>query len=86
MCADHIVEKNDGIDKDELRKAVAFMKSENEEEHECNIENMFQDDNYMSPWKIKDGTVTTGLKRLRIQVIRMKTLQREKSQSQILKL
>ena len=27
MCVDHIVEKNDGIDKDELRKAVAYMKS-----------------------------------------------------------
>ena len=47
---------------------------------------MVQDDNYKLPWKIKDATVATGLKRLRIQVIRMKILQREKSQSQILKL
>ena len=62
MCADHIAEKNDGIDKDELRKAVAYMKYENEEEHECNIKNMIQDDYYKLPWKIKDATVATGLK------------------------
>ena len=61
MCADHIAEKNDGIDKDELRKAVAYMKYENEEEHKRNIKNMIQDD-YKSPWKIKDATVATGLK------------------------
>ena len=47
---------------------------------------MVQDDDYKSPWKIKDATVATGLKKLRIQVIRMKSIQREKSQSQILKL
>ena len=29
MCADHIVDKNDRIDEDEVRKAVAYMKSEN---------------------------------------------------------
>ena len=29
MCADHIVENNDGIDKEELCMAVAHMKSEN---------------------------------------------------------
>ena len=40
MCADHIVEKNDGIDKEELRKAVAHMKAENEEEHKRNIKDM----------------------------------------------
>ena len=40
IMADHVVEKNDGIDKDELRKAVAYMKSENEEEHERNIKDM----------------------------------------------
>ena len=28
---------HDRLDKDELRKAVAYMKSENEEEHERNI-------------------------------------------------
>ena len=33
MCVDHIIDKNDGIDKDEIRKAVAYMRSENEEEH-----------------------------------------------------
>ena len=40
MCADHIIEKNEGIDEEELRKAVAHMKSEDEEEHERNIEYM----------------------------------------------
>ena len=62
MCADHIVDKNDGIEKDELRKAVAYMKSENEEEHGRNIKNMIQDDDYKSPWKIKDAKVATGFK------------------------
>ena len=55
----HVVEKNDGIDEDEICKAVAYMKSENEEQHEHNIENMVQDD---LPWKIKDATVATGFK------------------------
>ena len=40
IMADHVVEKNDGIDENELRKAVTYMRSENEEEHERNIENM----------------------------------------------
>ena len=51
--ADKIVEKNDGIDKEELRKAVAHVKSNDEAENERNIENMIQDDDYKSPWKIK---------------------------------
>ena len=38
------------------------MKSEYEAYHERNIENMVQDDDYKSPWKIKDATVATGLK------------------------
>ena len=38
------------------------MKSEYEEEHERNIENMIQEDDYKSPWKIKDVTVATDLK------------------------
>ena len=37
MCEDHIKEKNFGMDKDELRKAISHVKSEDEEEHECNI-------------------------------------------------
>ena len=40
MCADHIKEKNVGIDKDEIRKAISYVESEDEEEHERNIENM----------------------------------------------
>ena len=81
-----MIEKNDGIDKHELRKAVANMKSENEEEHERNIKNIIQDDDYKLPWKIKDATVATGLKRLHIQVIQMKILHQKRSQSKIIKL
>ena len=62
MCADHIVEKNDGIEEDELRKAVASMKSENEEEHERNIKYMIQDNDYKLSWENKDATVATGLR------------------------
>ena len=60
-CTTYIAEKNDGIDKDELRKAVAYMKSENEE-HEHNIKDIIQNYDYKSPWKNKDATVATGLK------------------------
>ena len=38
------------------------MKSEYEEEHERDIKDMIQDDDYKSPWKNKDATVATGLK------------------------
>ena len=62
MCADHIVDKNVGIDEYEVRKAVTYMKSENEEEHERNIKDMIQDDDYKFPWDNKDATVATGLR------------------------
>ena len=35
------------------------MKSEDEEEHERNIDNMIQEDDYNLPWKNKDVTVAT---------------------------
>ena len=60
MMAGHIKEKNFGMDKDEICKAISHVKSEDEEEHERNIENMVQDDDYNLPWKIKDATVATG--------------------------
>ena len=47
------------MDKDELRKAIYHVKSKDEEEHERNIENMIQEDNYKSPWKNKYATVAT---------------------------
>ena len=50
MCVDHIVDKNGGINKGEVRKVVAYMKSEYEEEHEHNIKDMIQDNDYKSPW------------------------------------
>ena len=52
--ADHIEEKNVGtIDKEELCKAIALVKSEDEAGHERNIDNMIQEDDYKSPWKEK---------------------------------
>ena len=58
--ADHIEEMNVGtIDKEELRKAISHVKSEDEAEHERNIDNMIQKDNYKSPWKNKDATDAT---------------------------
>ena len=49
--ADHIEENNVGtIDKEELRKAIAIVKSEDEAGHEHNIDNMIQEDDYKSPW------------------------------------
>ena len=59
MCANNIEEKNVGMDKEELLKAIAHVKSEDEEVHERNIENMIQEDYYKSPWKNKDATVAT---------------------------
>ena len=59
IMSDQIVENNYGIDKVELCKAVAHVKSNDEADHECNIENMIQDDNYKLPWKSKDATVAT---------------------------
>ena len=58
--ADHIEEKNVGtIDKEELCKAIAHVKSEDEAEHERNIDNMIQEDDYKSPWKNKYATDAT---------------------------
>ena len=48
-----ILDNNYGIDEDELRKAAAFMKSENEEAHERKIKDMIQDGDYKSPWERK---------------------------------
>ena len=47
------------MDKDELRKEISHVKSEDEEEHERNIENMIHEDDYKPPWKNKDATVAT---------------------------
>ena len=57
-----ILDKNDGIDDDEICRAVNHVKSEYEEEHDRDIKNMVQYDDYKSPWKNKDATVATGLK------------------------
>ena len=44
------------INDDDLHKAITQLKSENEAEHERNILNMTQVDDYKSPWKYKDET------------------------------
>ena len=62
MMAGHIKEKNVVMDKDEIHKAISHVKSEDKDEHERNIQNMIQYDDYKSPCKIKDATVATGLK------------------------
>ena len=58
--ADHIEEKNVGnIDKEELCKAITHVKSEDESEHERNIENKIQEDDYKLTWENKDSTDST---------------------------
>ena len=50
MQANHIKEKNVGMDKDKIRKAISRVKLEDEEDHERNIVYLAQeDDNYKSP-------------------------------------
>ena len=44
------------INKEELRKAITQLKSEKEAEHERNILDMTQVEDYKSPWKDKDAT------------------------------
>ena len=62
LFAKVILDKNYRIEEDEIRKAVNYIKSEYEEEHERDIKDMIQDDDYKSPWKNKDATVATGFK------------------------
>ena len=52
MQADLIVEKNVGMDKDKICKAISHVKLEDKAYHERNIEYLDQeDDDYKSPWK-----------------------------------
>ena len=62
MVHNVLLDKNYRIDEDEIRKAVDYMKSEYEEQHERDIKDMIQDDDYKPPWKNKDATVATGLR------------------------
>ena len=56
MQANHIKEKNIGMDEDEICKSISRVKLEDEAEHERNIEYLAQeDDDYTLPWKIKDA-------------------------------
>ena len=64
MMADNIEERNVGsevtIIKEELRKAIAIVKYEEEAGHERNIDNMTQEDDYKSPWKEKYATTVNN--------------------------
>ena len=52
MQAKLFSEKNFGIDKDKIRKAISQVKLEDEAYHERNIEILTQEDDvYKSPWK-----------------------------------
>ena len=65
LFADVILDNNDGIDENEIFKEVDYMNSEYEEEHECDIKDMIQDDDYNSPWGNKDATDATGLRTIK---------------------
>ena len=52
MQAKFLAEKNVGMDKDKICKAISQVKLEDEAYHEHNIEMFTQeDDDYSSPWK-----------------------------------
>ena len=50
------VQSNGTINGEELHKKITLLKYEKEAEHERNISNMTQVDDYKSPWKDKDAT------------------------------
>ena len=60
QIADSLIEanvhSNGTINYEELHKAITLFKSEKESDHERNILNMTQVDDYKSPWKDKDST------------------------------
>ena len=52
MQLDILAEKNVGMNKDKIRKAISHVKLEDEAYHERNIEILTrEDDDYSSPWK-----------------------------------
>ena len=89
MQADIIAEKNVGMDKDKICKAISKVKLEEEAYHERNIKILTQeDDNYNSPWKGDASglnAVTNSSDSGEI-IFKIKSLQQEKSQSKTLKL
>ena len=62
--ANSLIEANfqsDGtINDEELHKAITVLKSEKEAEHEHNIQNMTQVDDYKLPWNDKDATTVNN--------------------------
>ena len=50
------VQSDGNINDEELHKETTLFKSKKEAEHERNITNMTQVDDYKSPWKDKDAT------------------------------
>ena len=55
-----MLEEKGTINKEELRKEITILKSEEEAGHECNIDNMTQEDDYKSPWKEKYATTVNN--------------------------
>ena len=55
------VHSNGTINDEELHKAITLLKSEKEAEHERNISNMTQVDDYKYPCKDKDATTVNDL-------------------------
>ena len=50
------VQSDGAINDEELHKSITLLKYEKEAEHERNILNITQVDDYKSPWKDKDAT------------------------------
>ena len=87
MQADLIAEKNVGMDKDKIRKAISHVLLEDEAYHERNIEYLDQEyDDYKSPWKEDAVYLRAVTDSSDSGEITFKSLQQEKSQSKTLKL
>ena len=54
------VQSNGTLNIKDIHKAITLLKSEKEAEHERNILNMTQVDDYKSPWKDKDATTVNN--------------------------
>ena len=64
MMANDIVKTNvvseETINYEEIYKAITILKFDEEAEHERNILNMTQEDDYKSSWKYKDATTVNN--------------------------
>ena len=87
MQAKLLAEKNVGMYRNKIRKAISQVKVEDEGEHERNIEYLTQeDDDYTSPWKEDAAGLKSVTDSSDSGEITFKILQQEKSKSKTLKL